>query len=74
MVWNVLDYSWDMHYLLACDYYKEYGTLKMPRNTIYKNVDLGTWLKNLKTAKKKGRKTYLTDERISLMEKIGMEW
>lgn len=74
MVWNVLDYSWDLHYLLACDYYKEYGTLKMPRNTIYKNVDLGTWLKNLKTAKKKGRKTYLTDERISLMEKIGMEW
>lgn len=74
MVWNVLDYSWDTHYSLVCEYYEEYGTVDMPRNTFYKNVDLGTWLRNLRIAKKKGRKTYLTDERILLMEKLGMKW
>lgn len=74
MVWNVLDYSWNMHYSLICEFYEEFGTINIPRNTIYKNVDIGTWLKNLKTARKKGRKKYLTDERISLMDKIGMKW
>ena len=74
MVWNVLDYSWNMHYSLVCEFYEEFGSIDIPKNTIYKNVDIGTWLKNLKAARKKGRKKYLTDERIVLMDKIGMTW
>lgn len=74
MVWNTYDYSWEKHYTLACDYFNEFGTINIPSRTIYKDVDLGTWLKNIRAAKKKGRKTYLTEERIELMDAIGMKW
>lgn len=74
MIWNTADYSWEKHYSLACDYFKEFGTINIPSRTCYKDIDLGTWLKNLRTAKKKGRKTYLTDERIKLLDALGMNW
>lgn len=52
-------------------------TNKIPRekyyDTQYMNVDLGTWIKNLRTTKRLGRKSYLTNERITLMDQLEIE-
>lgn len=74
MVWNMDDYSWEKHYSILCEYYNEFHTINVPRNTVYKDVSIGTWIKNIKYAKRKEKKSYLTDARIRLLEELGIQW
>ena len=74
MVWNMDDYSWEKHYSVLCEYYNEFHTINVPRNTVYKDVSIGTWIKNIKYAKRKEKKSYLTDARIRLLEELGIQW
>lgn len=79
MVWSVRNrnsvYSWKFMYDLAKKYYEENGDLFIP--TLYTiNIDgvdikLGEWIKNQRNFYRMGK---LSNERISLLEKININW
>ncbi len=73
-----LDDEWDRKYKLACKYYQEHHNLLIDRYyTTEDGTNLGTWIKNQRTLYKKRLENIdcsLTDERIELLERIGMVW
>ncbi len=71
MVWDVNEYLWEQQYLLAEKYYKENGNLRIPVGYVSNGYKLGTWLKNQKVAKKRGK---LSKDRVSKLESIYVEW
>ncbi len=70
------DISWQRFYLAAKKYYETYGDLNVKATFITNDgMKLGRWISNMRTYKSSGIKTaYLTEERIELLEKIGMVW
>ena len=73
---NVSDLSWNKNFAAAQKYFEENGNL-CPKSTFVteNGVNLGSWLSNIRTYKKCGiQKNYLTDERISELDKLGMVW
>lgn len=79
MVWSVRNrnsvYSWEFMYHLAKKYYEENGDLFIPTLYII-NIDgvdikLGEWIKNQRNFYRMGK---LSNERISLLEKININW
>ncbi len=73
---NIHDIAWHKFYAAAEKYYAEHGNLLVPATDkkLY-GVKLGRWIANLRTYKKSKIKTnYLTDERIKLLDNIGMVW
>jgi len=77
MVWDsVRDLSWERHFNEAKAYFEKYGDLKVPvRYTTKTGVKLGAWINNLRTYRKSGlQKNYLTQNRIDLLDQIGMLW
>ncbi len=73
---SVNDISWQRFYVTAKEYFEERGDLNVKINYVTKSgVRLGNWIANLRTYKRNGIKNnYLTEERIELLEKIGMTW
>lgn len=76
MRWDPLDAEWDENYELAKSYYLEHENLKIPFNYTVKNVigqivRLGAWISRQRIKFKEGR---LDDEKIKLLEEIGMIW
>ena len=73
MKWDsVKDRTWMIFFDLAKDYYKSHGNLNI--NAKYETEDgikLGTWISSQRYSYKKGR---LSEERIALLESIGMSW
>ncbi|MBE5739716.1 MAG: helicase [Clostridiales bacterium] len=77
MVWdNVRDIAWEKNYAAAKKFYQENGHLLVTaRNGIYRGVALGAWISRLRMYRKSGvQTTYLTAERISALDEIGMVW
>ncbi len=77
MIWESRkDTSWKRYYGAAKDYYYKNGNLDVA--AIYKTkngVNLGSWLARLRLYRKNGiRSDFLTAERISELDKIGMVW
>ena len=72
---NLLTDEWEAYYLEARSYYEKNGNLSMGDNYISESgLSLGMWLqvqKRLKNGKLKGG---LSDEKIRLLERIGIEW
>ena len=70
------DRSWDKYYGALCKYKYEYGNIDIKANYITEDgIDLGSWIANLRVARRSGRKGYyLTDERIAMLDKLGMIW
>ena len=70
------DRSWDKYYGALCKYKYENGNIDIKANYITEDgIDLGSWIANLRTARRSGRKGYyLTDERIAMLDKLGMIW
>lgn len=70
------DYSWSRKYNEAKNYYEEYGNLDVPSRYItQEGFHLGEWLSSLRMWKNSGANAqYLTDNRIKLLEEIGMIW
>ena len=72
-------YTWEDWYALAKEYYEKNGDLEVPKNfkTIngYKydenGYSLGGWIGNLRTSYKEKK---LSDDRIKLLQDIGMIW
>lgn len=73
---NVSDLSWNKYFTAAEKYFDKNGNLCPKSNYVTENgVNLGSWLSNIRTYKKCGiQRNYLTDERIEILEKIGMIW
>lgn len=72
IIWSVADYEWAKMYNLAEHYYRDNGELLIPY--IYKtkdNVSLGAWIG---LQRKKYRDKKLSNEKIDLLNKIGMVW
>ncbi len=77
MIWSgYRDLAWERYFAAAKAYREKYGDLKVPAEyRTETGVKLGSWLSNLRTYRKSGlRKNYLTQERISALDGLGMEW
>ena len=73
---SYLDMSWERNYAAAKKYYETHGDLKaVVTYTDENGVNLGSWLANLRTYRKSSIRTaYLSDERIAMLDEIGMVW
>ena len=75
MVWNKYDLSFEQHYIEAEKYFKENGNLLVPVSYVTQNgISLGSWIRNMRSARKGINKTALNEERIRRLETIGMQW
>lgn len=77
MVWDsIRDVSWQRYYQLAKAYYDEHGDLNVPCG--YKKIngiDLAAWIKRIRSYRKSGiQNTYLNEERIAELDRMGMIW
>ncbi|MEE0686776.1 MAG: zinc-ribbon domain-containing protein [Lachnospiraceae bacterium] len=64
--------GWMKKYQLASEYYVQYGNLNIPAKYVTtEGVKLGSWIRTQRVCKKNND---LSDERIVLLEKIGMVW
>ena len=63
--------KWLKRYEVAKAYYNEHGDLNPPKNCVIDTFDLYTWVY---MQRKKRREGGLTQDRIDLLDKIGMEW
>ena len=68
IVWDI---EFQTFYDIAETYYKENGTLDMPKSKKINDKCIGTWLAN---ERKKYHAGKLTPEEIQKLEKIGMNW
>ena len=77
MHWESMrDLSWERYYAAAKRYYDEHGNLETKVHDLTDDgIDLGAWICRLRTYRKSDiRHSYLTAERIALLDKIGMIW
>lgn len=76
MVWgSVKDLSWNRYFEAAKEYYAAHGHLKVPAAYAKKGIGLGAWIANLRAYRKNGsRSSFLTEDRISALDSIGMIW
>lgn len=77
MVWkSCRDLAWERYFKAAKKYYEEHGNLSTNVNTVTDTgVRLGAWICQLRTYRKSGiQKAYLSEERIRMLNGIGMIW
>ena len=70
------DRAWEKYYNALCKYKYDNGNIDIKANYVTPDgVELGAWISNLRTAKNNRRRGYyLTDERIAMLNKLGMIW
>ena len=73
---SVKDIAWEKNYFAAKEYFAEHGDLlSSVTDKAYHGVKLGRWIAQLRSYRKSGIcSAYLTDERIKLLDEIGMVW
>lgn len=73
----VYDLKFMKHYSLCKEYYEENGNLLIPADyVVYKNgekINLGFWI-NSQRMSYKGKRAGLSDEKIKMLEEVGMIW
>lgn len=75
MIWDVEEYMWRKNYSLAKKYYEDYGNLLVPKRYETENGEkLGLWIQRHRRIYAGKTKTKLSDERIKLLNDIGMIW
>ena len=75
MVWDGLDFTWMQNYTAAMNYYKNHGDLRPPMHYVDENgVRLYDWLVSVRSDRRRGITSYLTEDRIAALDQIGMEW
>lgn len=62
---------WEKKFIIAAEYYEEFGNLHVPDKYMYKGINLGNWLY---IQRKKYREGDLSIECIERLDKIGMIW
>ena len=72
MIWDANEHQWLKMYNLAQEYYNQNGNLLIPDKYLTKDgVRLGIWIGHQRKA---FREKKLSQERVVLLEKIGMVW
>ena len=73
---SVKDVAWERYYSAAKRYYEEHGNLVAPASYVDSNgVHLGRWLSQIRVYNSSGVKSnFLTEERATALEEIGMVW
>ena len=73
---SVNDVSWNRNFAAAQAYYALHGNLDVSCAYVTGDgIRLGQWLTRLRNLRRSGaRKTYLTEERMRALERIGMQW
>ena len=72
MDWSPIETKWESIYLLAQQYYEDNGHLLIPDQYVTaENIKLGRWISTQRYNYKEG---ILSEDKISLLEKIGMIW
>ena len=68
--------SWTVMFPAAKEYYAKHGDLLIPINYVTDSgLRLGYWISNMRACYRSNKRTrYFTDERIKLLEAIGMVW
>ena len=67
-----IDIAWEEQYECAKEYYKENGSLSIPKSYVSENGKaVARWLTIQRGYRKKGK---LSDEKIRLLDEIGMIW
>lgn len=65
------EHIWNERYSLAKQYYEEYGNISVPQNAVYHEFQLGIWIYKQRVQKREG---VLSQDRIELLDKLGIEW
>lgn len=65
---------WNRAYDLLIDYYRVYGNINVPRSYIVNGVKLGNWVDHQRQAYIGKGTAKLTQERISKLNELGMNW
>lgn len=65
---------WDEMYLIATEYFKEYGNLLISQGAVYMGKPLGNWIYLQRQAIKPDTKYIINEKQIDLLNKIGMVW
>ena len=71
IVWNVIK-TFEESYQLALNYYNQYGNINLPNNYYLEDgYNLGGFIYNQKILRRDNK---LSDERIELLDKLGIDW
>ncbi len=70
------DLTWERYFAEAKRYFEEHGNLDIQARYMTKEgISLGRWISNLRIYRRSGIKSsFLTKERINLLDEIGMIW
>lgn len=72
MVWSAPNYFFEKNFSAALEYLRENGDLDVPADYVTKSgVKLGLWIKNLRTAKRKGT---LDKKQVLRLDELNMIW
>ena len=72
MIWDVNEHRWHQNYAAAEVYYREHGNLQPSKRYVSPDgCNLGTWLTYQRRKFAAGE---LTEDRIKMLNAIGMEW
>ena len=71
MVWDKFKEQWDETYEIAKEYYEKHGNLDILRGELIKGKNIKQWLDDQIKSYNKGT---LSEERMNLLEKIGIVW
>lgn len=74
MVWNTREFSWDLGYKYARDYFLENDNLLVPSKYVVDNFKLGKWINGQRNAYNGNGGRSISKERIEKLNKIGMIW
>lgn len=72
---QILGATWSIMYASAVEYYKEHGSLKMPKNyTTKEGYSLGSWLSIQRRVRAGKIKGILTQTQIEKLDRLEMRW
>lgn len=75
MVWDDIEAQWQHHFGAAAEFYDKNGHLDVPVSyTAEDGFPLGSWLSQIRTARRRDSKRRLTEAQIDQLDSIGMQW
>lgn len=77
MIWSGrYEVTWERNFTAAVQYYEEFGNLDVPMSYADGNgIELGRWILCIRQIHARvGSSAYLTEERINLLDRLGMIW
>ena len=73
---SISDMNWEKNYAAAVEYAKQHGEFNPKVTYVTENgIRLGSWVNNIRTYRKCGiQRNYLTEERVEMLDRLGMVW